>query len=151
MTCCLTGSREQAYVYALSSAAITHAVSRACSIGATTKCGCGRLPNEPPPGDFKWGGCGDDLRFGLAYADLFTSPGGKRKSKSKRHLVNGHNNAAGRKVGIFSLLLINANCGCYNGISMIHHLRQCRNIGCCVKGPGKGSEQLQELVELYVT
>ena len=94
----ISGSREQAFVYAISSAAITHAVSRACSIGATTKCGCGRLPSEPPPGDFKWGGCGDDLRFGLAYADLFAAPGGKGKRRSKRHLVNSHNNAAGRKV-----------------------------------------------------
>ena len=94
------GSREQAFVFALSSAALTQSISRACAVGATTKCSCGRLPDEAPPGDFKWGGCGDNLQFGLAFARMFAEGTGSRKPKkiSKKTLVNNHNNNAGRGV-----------------------------------------------------
>ena len=104
---CLSGSREQAFVYALSSAALTRAISKACSIGATTKCSCGRLPNEPAPGEFKWGGCGDDIYFGLAFSKLFADAQfvGKKRKLSKRSRVNLHNTGVGRRVSIRHLLL----------------------------------------------
>ncbi len=87
-------------MYALSSAALTQSVGKACAIGATTKCGCGRLPSESPPGDFKWGGCGDDLSFGIDFSRYFADGNvNKRKRLSKRKVVDVHNNAAGRKVG----------------------------------------------------
>ena len=95
------GTREQAYVYAISSAALVHSIARACSVGVTTKCSCGSLPNEPPTGDYKWGGCGDDLRFGLYFSEQFTDASLTRKGKiknSKKAQMNRHNNAAGRKV-----------------------------------------------------
>ncbi len=87
-------------MYAFSSIALTRAISKACSIGATTKCSCGRLPNEPAPGEFKWGGCGDDVYFGLAFSKLFADAqdSGKKRRRSKRSMVNLHNTAVGRKV-----------------------------------------------------
>ena len=97
----LAGTREQAYVYALSAAALAQTVARACSLGITTKCGCGVLPNEPPPGEFKWGGCGDDMRYGVAFSRLFGDApwvSSKRKKTSKSALMNLHNNMAGRRV-----------------------------------------------------
>ena len=93
-------------MYALSSAALTRAISKACSIGATTKCSCGRLPNEPAPGEFKWGGCGDDIYFGLAFSKLFADAqfAGKKRKLSKRSQVNLHNTGVGRKVSMRHLL-----------------------------------------------
>jgi hypothetical protein len=108
-------SREQAFVQALSSAALVHAISKACSAGHSSKCGCGPIPNDPPPtpppgnglngppgsgaGQFKWGGCADDLRFGLVFGKWFTdTPTSNSRKISRRAVINSHNNAVGRKV-----------------------------------------------------
>lgn len=98
-----TGTREQAYVYAISSASLVHSIARACSVGVTTKCSCGALPNHPPHEDFKWGGCGDDLKYGLYFSEQFTDAELMKKGKirkSKKSQMNSHNNAVGRLVGL---------------------------------------------------
>lgn len=123
------GSREQAFAYALAAASLTQAVSKACSAGITVRCSCGSLPRDQgeivatasPVSDgtaaaadsdekFQWGGCSDDVKFGLEFSETFVeaaSPGGggKRKSSSKskgkaskRDLMNRHNYLVGRKV-----------------------------------------------------
>ena len=97
-TFAVAGSREQSYVYALAAAALTQSIAKACSSGASAKCSCGPLPNEPPPGEFKWGGCGDDVGFGVIFSKWFTDTPWNKKRTSKRHLVNIHNNAVGRQV-----------------------------------------------------
>ena len=97
-TISVAGSREQSYVYALAAAALTQSIAKACSSGASAKCSCGPLPNEPPPGEFKWGGCGDDVGFGIIFSKWFTDTPWNKRRKSKRHLVNIHNNAVGRQV-----------------------------------------------------
>jgi len=96
----LAGSREQSYVYALAATALTQSIAKACSSGASAKCSCGPLPNEPPPGEFKWGGCGDDVGFGVIFSKWFTDTPWNKRRTSKRHLVNIHNNAVGRQVSV---------------------------------------------------
>ena len=55
------GSRERAYVYAISSAGAAYAVTRACSRGEITECGCdGKIRQRPAKG-FEWGGCSEVL------------------------------------------------------------------------------------------
>ncbi|KAK3912646.1 Protein Wnt-11b-2 [Frankliniella fusca] len=66
-----TGTREQAFVYALSSAAATYSLARACAQGALPLCSCAGPPRDPPNGNFKWGGCGDNVRYGGALARQF--------------------------------------------------------------------------------
>jgi len=53
------GSRERAYVYAISSAGAAYAITRACSRGEITECGCdGKIRQRPSKG-FEWGGCSE--------------------------------------------------------------------------------------------
>ncbi|CAH1643380.1 unnamed protein product [Spodoptera littoralis] len=80
----LTGTREQAYVYAMSAAALTWSVARACAAGSLPACSCAAPPRAPPrpprqaqitPAEpharFKWGGCGDNFQWAERFAKQF--------------------------------------------------------------------------------
>ncbi|XP_052896084.1 protein Wnt-4 isoform X2 [Anopheles moucheti] len=64
--------RETAFVHALTAAAITHAVARACAEGKMTKCQCAseRKP-EATSLAWRWGGCSDNLKHGKRVARNF--------------------------------------------------------------------------------
>lgn len=120
------GTREQAYVYALSSAAVTYNMARACASGALFHCTCALPPHALPEGNFKWGGCGDNVRWGTQFAKQFVdsterdevkvtkntrdangkeneeTAKEKKTFKIKNHLshMNLHNNRVGRRVNI---------------------------------------------------
>jgi len=115
------GSREQAYVYSLASASLTHGISRACAQGATTKCSCGRLPDTRPSGDFKWGGCSDNMAFGVTFAQIFSEGTREPKKLSKRTVVNKHNNGVGRQIVTASL---STSCKCH-GVSGSCSIKTC--------------------------
>ena len=106
LTLCMPGSREQAFVYALSSALLMRSVAKGCGSGATTKCQCGKIPVEPSTADFRWGGCSDDVTFGSVFSRSFTDTKWKQKKRpSTKSLTILHNNAVGRKVGRLCTLL----------------------------------------------
>jgi len=105
----LADSREQAFVQSLSSAVLVQAVSKACSSGLSSHCGCGPVPSEPAPRvdqrdaglQFQWGGCADDLPHGLAFSRAFeqtSTAARKRRKVSRRALINQHNSDVGRRV-----------------------------------------------------
>ena len=52
------GSKETAFIYAVTSAGVVHAVTQACSSGNLTDCSCDSAGKglETPEG-WKWGGC----------------------------------------------------------------------------------------------
>ena len=58
--CCVVraGSKETAFIYAVTSAGVVHAVTQACSSGNLTDCSCDSTGKglETPEG-WKWGGC----------------------------------------------------------------------------------------------
>ncbi|XP_022645337.1 protein Wnt-16-like [Varroa destructor] len=66
-------SREAAFIFAVTSAGVVHSVSRACSAGNLTDCGC---DPDKPTGQrsgrgWKWGGCSANIGQGLDLAKQF--------------------------------------------------------------------------------
>uniref|UniRef100_A0AC34Q212 Protein Wnt n=1 Tax=Panagrolaimus sp. JU765 TaxID=591449 RepID=A0AC34Q212_9BILA len=112
-------SKESAYVYALMSAGVSHALARACAKGLIPDCGCGDLPNgnyelqrlgelesiqmngnhltNPNPPEFIWAGCSDNVKYGNAFGRRFLDSV-EKENVDERSLMNLHNNRVGRKL-----------------------------------------------------
>ncbi|XP_034940734.1 protein Wnt-1-like [Chelonus insularis] len=60
----LVNSREAAFVYAISAAAVAYSVTRACSRGELTDCSCDMRVRARHPSHWQWGGCSEDIHFG---------------------------------------------------------------------------------------
>jgi len=110
----LGGTREAAYVYALSAAAVAYAVTRDCSSGHIDNCGCDKTwrQNAPKDMDFNWGGCSENIAWGQAVSRRFTDSqevtpcrgrSRRRVRRKRKRLVNEmsvnlNNNKVGREV-----------------------------------------------------
>lgn len=70
-------------MYALSSAALTYTMARACSSGALFSCTCAQPPRERPNGNFKWGGCSDNLKWASRFVRQFVETQRKIKNQYK--------------------------------------------------------------------
>lgn len=98
-----SGSREAAFVYAISSAGVVYALTRACSQGELKTCNCdphkrGRASDER--GEFDWGGCSDNINYGIKFAKAFIDAK-ERTVRDARALMNLHNNRCGRTVSVW--------------------------------------------------
>jgi len=119
------GSKETAYLYAITSAGVVHAVAKACSSGNLTECNCdsfgqGRTTSE----GWKWGGCSDNLKYGLRFSRSFLDAADKRLVRKRgdiRNLMNLHNNEAGRRA-IGRLMLMKCRC---HGVSGSCEFKTC--------------------------
>ncbi|PVD19491.1 hypothetical protein C0Q70_19980 [Pomacea canaliculata] len=91
-------SRETAYIYAISSAGVMYAVTRACAKGELLKCGCDQRVRRrlDTDGTFEWGGCSDNIRYGSKFSKDFVDA--NELQLSAEGLMNLWNNGAGRKV-----------------------------------------------------
>ncbi|XP_062495942.1 protein Wnt-11b-like isoform X2 [Pezoporus occidentalis] len=129
----LRGTRESAFVYALAAATITHSIARACASGELPLCSCGSVPSEVPGPDFRWGGCGDNLSYGLQLGTAFADSPLKSSKLGTQALkaMNLHNSAVGRQVLSDSL---DTKCKCH-GVSG----------SCSVKTCWKGLAKLDEI------
>ncbi|KAH9635041.1 hypothetical protein HF086_004395 [Spodoptera exigua] len=99
------GCRETAFIYAITSAGVTHAVARACAEGSIESCTCDyshidRVPHRTRAAAasnvrvWKWGGCSDNIGFGFRFSREFVDTG--ERGKTLREKMNLHNNEAGR-------------------------------------------------------
>ncbi|MEQ2283773.1 Protein Wnt-2b [Ameca splendens] len=117
------GSREAAFVYAISSAGVVYALTRACSQGELKTCNCdpqkrGRANDEK--GEFDWGGCSDNVNYGIKFAKAFIDAK-ERTVRDARALMNLHNNRCGRTA---VKRFMNMECKCH-GVSGSCTLRTC--------------------------
>ncbi|KAI1231414.1 hypothetical protein IHE44_0007862, partial [Lamprotornis superbus] len=108
------GTREAAFVYAISSAGVAFAVTRACSSGELDKCGCDRTVQGGSPQGFQWSGCSDNIAYGVAFSQSFVDIRERSKgASSNRALMNLHNNEAGRKAILNNMRV---ECKCHGAI-----------------------------------
>lgn len=104
-----SGCRETAFIYAITSAAVTHSIARACSEGSIESCTCDYSHQSRSPQmsnnmgtqvvgvrDWEWGGCSDNIGFGFKFSRDFVDTG--ERGRSLREKMNLHNNEAGRIV-----------------------------------------------------
>merc|ERR1712214_49189 len=75
------GTRESAFVHAISSAGVAHALTRACSSGDLENCGCDRSLRGISPEGFQWSGCSDNVDFGITFSRNFVDARDGRKSR----------------------------------------------------------------------
>ncbi|XP_054721996.1 protein Wnt-7a-like [Uloborus diversus] len=119
----VVGSREAAYTYAVTSAGVTHSLTRACGRGELRGCGCDtrREGLLDATGGWKWGGCSADVRQGAGLARQFLDA--REMEGDARSLMNLHNNRAGRKAVIFTM---QTECKCH-GVSGSCTMKTCWN------------------------
>lgn len=65
--------RETAFLHALTAAALTFSIARACSEGKLVKCKCGLDKQQSPTAHaaWRWGGCSDNTQHGKRLARNF--------------------------------------------------------------------------------
>uniref|UniRef100_A0A3P9J1S5 Protein Wnt n=1 Tax=Oryzias latipes TaxID=8090 RepID=A0A3P9J1S5_ORYLA len=90
-----SGFKETAFLYAISSAGLTHAIAKACSAGRMERCTCDEAPDLENRKAWQWGGCGDNLKYAYKFVKDFL---GKRSNKDPRARVDMHNTNVGMKV-----------------------------------------------------
>ncbi|XP_002436043.2 protein Wnt-4-like isoform X1 [Ixodes scapularis] len=144
------GTREAAFVHALSAAALAHEVTRACSQGRLEdRCGCDLSVQGDSAEGFKWSGCSDNVAYGVAFSKSFVDARDLRAARSTanpRALVNLHNNNVGRKVVRSQMT---RQCKCH-GVSGSCELRTCwrelrpfRSVGAVLRDKFDGATEVQ--------
>ncbi|XP_064606910.1 protein Wnt-2b-like [Liolophura sinensis] len=143
----LKGSREATFVYSILSAGVVHAITRACSNGELMNCACDptkRGKARDRRGDFAWGGCSDNVRYGTKFSRMFIDAKEKRV-RDARALMNLHNNRAGRRAVKRFMKL---ECKCH-GVSGACTIRTCwlamqdfRRVGHYLKTKYNGATQV---------
>ncbi|XP_034005703.1 protein Wnt-16 [Trematomus bernacchii] len=116
-----SGSKETAFLQAVLAAGLVHAVTRACSQGNMTECGCdARLRGGGAPQGaegWHWGGCSDHIQYGIWFSRRFID-GTVRNTTSVRggftqSSAYMHNSEAGRQAIVRTM---STHCRCH-GVS----------------------------------
>ncbi|XP_067346982.1 protein Wnt-16 [Channa argus] len=98
-----SGTKETAFIYAVMAAGLVHAVTRSCSLGNMTECGCdARLRGGHSSAEgWHWGGCSDHIQYGTWFSRRFMDSSVKNTSTTTGGYtlvtMNEHNSEAGRQ------------------------------------------------------
>ncbi|XP_041347843.1 protein Wnt-16-like [Gigantopelta aegis] len=129
------GTKETAFIYSILSAGVVHAVTRSCSAGNLTDCSCDMSRyGEADVEGWKWGGCSDNVKYGLWFSKTFVDAPETihhQSTRNIRNLMNLHNNQVGRKV-VEKLMRLKCRC---HGVSG----------SCAVKTCWKGLPSFREV------
>ncbi|XP_029213698.2 protein Wnt-1-like isoform X2 [Acropora millepora] len=92
-----SANRETAFLHAISSAAITYEITLQCARRKIPGCGCAETekPSQVDNSNWKWGGCGDNIKFGKKVAKRFMDK--LENGNDARTAFNLHNNEVGRR------------------------------------------------------
>lgn len=143
-------------MYAISSAGVVHAITRACSQGELSVCSCDpytRGRHHDQRGDFDWGGCSDNIHYGVRFAKAFVDAKEKRL-KDARALMNLHNNRCGRTVSIHgcacAFLCAAGDRVCAHGLNVNVEVLRASGFLPSTPTPGTGAINARELGNAYV-
>ncbi|XP_013420028.1 protein Wnt-1 [Lingula anatina] len=146
----LKGCRETSFIYSITSAAVTYQLARACAEGIISTCTCDyrqlRYPSVDQSGKpWEWGGCSDNMEFGLRFGKSFTD--GVEKGRDLRYIMNRHNNGAGR---LHVQNQMERDCKCH-GMSGSCTVKTCwmrlpkfRTVGDLIKGRFDGASRVYQ-------
>ncbi|XP_028393131.1 protein Wnt-1-like isoform X2 [Dendronephthya gigantea] len=137
--------RETAFVYAITAAAVSYSISRACADRQLRSCTCDKSNEGVVDKDgWQWGGCGDNIRFADKFARRFLNSAEIHKDFRAR--VNMHNNEAGKAAVKNNML---RQCKCH-GLSQACTVKTCWNkipdfkvIGRVLKRKFDGASQVE--------
>lgn len=143
------GTREAAFVHAISAAGVAYRITKDCSQGLIGRCGCdlsGSRIDQGTDGVYLYRGCSDNIHYGIAVSTDFVDSAEKQKNQSQeQRLMNEHNNRAGRKVLQTSLRQV---CKCH-GVSGACEMKTCwdavpsfREIGNLIKDKFDGATEV---------
>ncbi|XP_006261744.1 protein Wnt-16 [Alligator mississippiensis] len=109
-----SGTKETAFIYAVTAAGLVHSVTRSCSAGNMTECSCDtKLQNGGSASEgWHWGGCSDDIHYGMSFSRKFLDGPTKNitgKDGSGLLAMNLHNNEAGRQA-VAKLMSVDCRC-----------------------------------------
>ncbi|XP_066499006.1 protein Wnt-9b [Hoplias malabaricus] len=81
--------KETAFLLAVSSAALSHALAKACSSGRMERCTCDDSPGLEQREAWQWGVCGDNVKYSTKFLKKFL--GQTRVNKDLRAQIDAHN------------------------------------------------------------
>ncbi|VDN52459.1 unnamed protein product [Dracunculus medinensis] len=145
------GTREAAFVHAISAAGVAYRVTRDCSKGLIDKCGCDQSVLHKRDDQFSWNGCSDNVRYGIAVSRAFVDSSEKGRNQTmQRRIMNLHNNNAGRQVLESNM---RKECKCH-GLSGSCDMKTCwesmptfREVGLIIKDKFDGATEVDIIDE----
>ncbi|KAH0616571.1 hypothetical protein JD844_027778 [Phrynosoma platyrhinos] len=121
-----SGTKETAFIYAVTAAGLVHSVTHSCSAGNITECSCDtKLQSGSSASEgWYWGSCSDDIQYGMWLSRKFLDgPTENITGRHRRGLIamNLHNNEAGR-LAVAKLMSVDCRC---HGVSGSCALKTC--------------------------